>query len=292
MSDLPLPEPAPDQALTIQQDLEPAQDHGVAKRIPHMGHAAIFFALVGFILMICSLVFLVAIHGATPEAIKGHPVGEVLAQIVAYLAALAIAFPLFRFFWKRPFLEGIHWTWRAMRLHFWRLLGLGIACSITAQLTNRFLHAPGDTDLMRYFRSPGAAWLLVLCGGLVIPLMEEVAFRGFLLPALATAYDWISLERSPAGLQRWLQSTDHTRNAWIFGALVSSLAFTLIHGFQLHWARPTLGVLFLISLIFAGVRIRYRSLAASTLVHIAYDGLIFLELIISTGGFRHFDRLH
>ena len=64
-----------------------------------------------------------------------------------------------------------------------------------------------------------------------------------------------------------------------------------MHGFQLHWSRPTLAVLFIVSMIFAAVRIRYNSLAASALVHIAYDGLIFLELIVTTGGFRHLDKI-
>ena len=37
MSDLPLPEPTSDEALTIQHDLEPAQDYGIARRTPHFG---------------------------------------------------------------------------------------------------------------------------------------------------------------------------------------------------------------------------------------------------------------
>ncbi len=291
MSDLPLPEPVTDEALTIQHDLEPAQDHGIAKRTPNIGHAATFFALVAFCLLISSLIFFVSIHATTPEAVKLHPLGEVVTQLIAYIATLGLAFPLFALIWRKPFLNGIHWTWRAVQLHWWKLLALGIACSIAAQAANHFLHASGDTDLVRYFNSPGSAWLLVICGGLVIPLMEEVAFRGFLLPALAIAYDWCSLERTPVGLQRWQQTTALTRNALIFATVISSLAFTLIHGFQLHWSRPTLAVLFIISMIFAGIRIRYNSLAASTLVHIAYDGLIFLELIVTTGGFRHLDKL-
>ncbi len=293
MSDLPLPEPTgTDDVLTIQHDLEPAEDHSPAKRIPHAGHAALFFTLVAFCLIISSLVFFLLVHAATAEAIKAHALGEVVTQLVAYIAALVLAVPLFSIIWKRPFLDGIHWTWRAVERNWWQLLGLGVLCSIAAQSANRFLHSSGETDILRYFSSPGSAWLLVICGGLIIPIMEEVAFRGFLLPALATAYDWCSLERTPAGLRRWEQTASHTRNALLFAAVISSLLFTLIHGFQLHWSRPTLAVLFVISMVFAAIRVRYRSLAASVVVHIAYDGLIFLEMIIVTGGFRHLEKLH
>ena len=198
MSDLPLPEPSPEEALTIQHDLEPAQDYGIAKRIPHIGHAALFFALALVCVLICSLVFYLSLHITTPEAAKTHVLGEVVTQLIAYVAAIGLAFPLFAVLWRRPFLDGIHWTWRAVQLHWWKLVGLGVICSIAAQASEHFLHVSSDTDLMRYFRSPGAAWLLVLGGGLIIPVMEEVAFRGFLLPALATAYDWFSLERTPA----------------------------------------------------------------------------------------------
>lgn len=292
MSDLPIPEPTgTDEALTIQHDLEPAQDYGNAKRIPHLGHAALFFTVVAFCIFMSSLVFFFMAHAATQEAIKAHVVGEVVTQLIAYIVALVLAVPLFSMIWRRPFLDGIHWTWRAVERNWWQLVGLGVLCSIAAQTANRFLHVSGDTDIIRFFKTPGSAWLLVLCGGLVIPIMEEVAFRGFLLPALATAYDWCSLDRTPAGLRRWEQTTEHTRNAFLFAAVITSLLFTLLHGFQLHWSRPTLAVLFVVSMLFAAVRVRYRSLAASVVVHIAYDGLIFLEMIVVTGGFRHLEKL-
>jgi len=38
--------------------------------------------------------------------------------------------------------------------------------------------------------------LITLFGTLVAPMFEEIAFRGFLLPAFAIAYDWLSL-RAP-----------------------------------------------------------------------------------------------
>jgi hypothetical protein len=45
------------------------------------------------------------------------------------------------------------------------------------------------------------------------------------------------------------------------------------------------------SLACSAIRIVTRSVAASTLTHIAYNGLIFIEVIIATHGFHHLDKL-
>jgi membrane protease YdiL (CAAX protease family) len=47
-----------------------------------------------------------------------------------------------------------------------------------------------------------------------------------------------------------------------------------------------------LSIVFVGVvlttvRWRYRSLACSTLVHVGYNGLLFVGLFIATRGFTH-----
>jgi membrane protease YdiL (CAAX protease family) len=39
------------------------------------------------------------------------------------------------------------------------------------------------------------------------------------------------------------------------------------------------------------VRLKTRSLAASTLVHACYNFIIFALALIGTGGFRHFDKM-
>jgi uncharacterized protein len=238
-----------------------------------------------------SVVTLLALHTLTPEAALQHPFALIFGQIIAYAITFAVAIPVFRLLWNRSFSDGISWTWRAARLRWWQLVLLGCALAIIAQLLEHLSKAPVTTDLTNLFQTPSAAWLTVIFGIFVAPVSEEIAFRGFLLPAFATAYDWLALERTPAARDRWQRSTDHTSGALLFAALFSSLAFVSIHGSQLHWAHIPLAVLFLMSLIFSAVRIRTRSVAASTLVHIAYDGLIMAQLIIATHGFHHLDKL-
>jgi membrane protease YdiL (CAAX protease family) len=294
MSDLPLPKPVrADQVLDVQHDTDPAQDHGLARRIPHLGHALLFLALTIACFTGIAILLFVAFRRTVMADYQERLYISGASQLLGYVVALAISFPLFPLLWHRSFLDGIHWTWRQAQLHWWKLLLLGFALSGLAQLGEHlpFVKLPKETEILSLFRNPLAAWVTTIFGSLFVPVYEEIGFRGFLLPALATAYDWLSLERTPAAVQRWQQTTEITRGAWIFSALVTSALFVSIHGPQLHWSVGALIVLLIPSLVFCYVRVRYRSVAAAGLVHVAYDSLIFLEICISTGAFRHLERL-
>jgi membrane protease YdiL (CAAX protease family) len=51
---------------------------------------------------------------------------------------------------------------------------------------------PVNAPIDELFRAPGAAWVLFAFGVTVAPFFEEMAFRGFLLPSLCTAFDWVA----------------------------------------------------------------------------------------------------
>jgi len=292
MSDIPLPEPViPEQALDIQHDTDPADEHGDARRIPHMGHALLFFAQTIALVLIAQVCVLFAVHAFTPAQAMQHAFALFMGMMVAYALSFAIAIPVMPMLWKRSFLDGIHWTWRQAQMHWWRLILLGVALSALAQVLERLFKSQATSDVRFLLNTPLHGWLTVLFGIFMVPAVEEVAFRGFLLPALATAYDWLSLERTPAALDIWRTTTKNSRGAFVFGAIVSSILFAALHGSQLNWAGGPIAILFLMSLAFSAVRIYTRSVAASTLVHMAYDALIFIEVIWATGGFRHLDRL-
>ena len=297
MSDFPIPEPAATdvvatpQALDIQHDTDPAEDHGNARRIPHLGHALMFFVLAVSFIFMTSFVVLIATHSYTPQAAMQHPVALVMSLIVAYALTFAVAIPVFPLLWSRPFFDGISWVWRAAQLRWWKLVLLGCALAVIAEAIEAVLKTSTKTDLTELLKSPAAGWLTVVFGTLVAPVCEEIAFRGFLLPALATAYDWLSLDRTPAGLHRWQSSSANTQGGLIFGAVLSSVAFTSIHGGQLHWAGGPLVILFVMSMVFSAVRVVTRSVAASTIVHIAYDGLLLLQVVIVTHGFHNLSKL-
>jgi membrane protease YdiL (CAAX protease family) len=290
MSNLPVTEAVEPEALDIQHDTDPARDHGPSRRIPHMGHALLFFSLACSALMLCQLAIFKAGH-VRDEAVLQHPGLGLAAQALAYFLTLGVSAWLFPHLWERTFVQGIHWNGLAARRYWYWIVGGGVMLSVSAQGLMELLPAPKSTTLDSLLTTQHGAWMLMGFAVVLAPLTEELAFRGFLLPALATAYDWLALERSPAGLERWQRSSLHSTAALFFSAIFSSIPFALLHADQLAHAWAILGVLYGVSLVLSFVRIRTHSLACSVLMHATYNFSIFFVIFITSGGFRHLERL-
>jgi membrane protease YdiL (CAAX protease family) len=297
MSDLPAaeavvePKPLVLEPVDIQHDTDPAEDHGPARRIPHLGHAFLFFTIAFFFINLCALIVFTARHIPLETSDK-HPGLGLAAQALAYAFTLLLSAWLFPRFWHRGFLRGIEWNFLAFRRRWYWVIGGGILLSATAQTILQFIPTPDKVLIDELLRTPREAWLTAAFAVLFAPLVEEIAFRGFLLPALATAYDWLALDRTPAGLQRWQNSALHSTPALIFSTVFSSVPFALLHAGQLSHAWGVLGVLYGVSVVFSFMRIRTHSVACSTLTHATYNLSIFAVLFLSTGGFRHLENLH
>jgi membrane protease YdiL (CAAX protease family) len=290
MSNLPVPGVVEPKPLDIQHDTDPAQDHGPSKRIPHIGHALLFFSLAFCLVNLCALSVFSIAHIRLDSALQ-HPGIALATQALAYVLTLAASSWLFPRLWEKPFLQGIQWNGLAARRYWYRIVPCGVLLSAAAQASLHFLPTPKTTAFDDILTSQHAAWLLMAFAVLLAPLTEEIAFRGFLLPAIATAYDWLALERSPAGLDRWQSSSLHSTSALIFSAIFSSIPFALLHADQLSHAWGVLSVLYGVSVVLSFVRIRTHSVACSTLMHATYNFSIFAIILFSSGGFRHLDQL-
>jgi membrane protease YdiL (CAAX protease family) len=302
MSDFPTPDataetkpliarPIEPQALDIQHDTDPAHDHGIARRIPHLGHALLFFAITFVSLALCMGLTYGLSHIRTQAQVIAHPGIGLVAQGAGYLMALGFSFWIFPRLWDRSFLAGVHWNLQIARRRWPWVLTVGLVVTIVAQVALHFVSAPTDAPVDQMLQNTRIIWFTAIFAVILGPLMEELAFRGFLLPALATAYDWLSLERSPAGLQHWQSTTAHSRAALIFSAIVSSVPFAVMHAAQIGYAWGVVGILYLVSLGLSYVRIRTQSLACSTLMHAAYNFTIFAFLFCGTDGFRHMEKI-
>ena len=186
-----------------------------------------------------------------------------IAQFLSYLVVLVAMFKLIEMrtggFW-----HSLRWNWpqnwavflvSGFVLYF-LLIGL-------AQLLPIPRHLPID----RFFDSPRQAAVMTVFAVTMAPLMEELFFRGFLYPVLA-------------------------RRLGMFGGiLLTSVAFGFLHGAQLKYSWAVL-VIFLVGLALTTVRAVTKSIAASFLVHVGYNGTLSVLLLISTGGFRHLERLN
>ena len=290
MSPLTTSEVGAPKVLDIQHDTDPAQDHGPAKHIPHIGHALLFFVVAWLSLSLCVLVVLAAAHLRTEEQMKAHQGLAMLGQAASYVLTLAVAWMLFPRLWERSFPRGIEWNALAAKRWWYWIMLVGACMSGLAQFALRFVAEPKTSPLDQVLRTTHGAWLMTGFGVLLAPVTEEIAFRGFLLPALAIAYDWLAMERTPSGLQKWQSSSMHSRAALIFASIFSSIPFALMHAGQLQHAWGALGILYAVSLVLSFVRVRTNSVAAGVLMHATYNLTVFVVLFIGTDGYRHMEK--
>ena len=267
-------------------------------RIPHLGHLCLLatLALLGLavsaVLMLAALRFhLFGVKSLAQAATDIHYIlGE---EALLYLVTLALGLVVFPMFWNKSFFAGLQWRGStALRLRT-RLFAVSLGCFALAALDGILLPGPSNAPIEEIFRSPGAAWLMFGFGVTLAPFFEEIAFRGFLLPALATAYDWVGerLSHTPPRPLRNDGSPQWSLPAMVIASIATSVPFALLHGQQTGHALGPLLLLILVSLILCAVRLVTCSLAASTLVHACYNFLLFSLMMIGTGGFQHLNKM-
>lgn len=79
----------------------------------------------------------------------------------------------------------------------------------------------------------------------------------------------------------------------IIGAVgITAFGFALIHGAQLTYSWGPVLVIFLVGVTFTAVRAIKKSVAATLLMHMAYNGTITIALFFATDHFRHLERMN
>jgi membrane protease YdiL (CAAX protease family) len=317
---------------------------------PHIGHTLLFGLLVALAGFVIGLVFQLSLVHIAPhmresaEQMQTDPLLVIPVEALIYAIAGAASFLIFPLFWNRAFSQGIHWRAFIVRRRVWLLVGIGVATSVVVQLLSNFLPIPKELPIDKFFTHPLGVWLIAVFGVTVAPAFEELAFRGFLLPSLASAWDWVMQRaRTPRELlggpaahhlaqSEWQQAAIDSslssmgasifhrvetqpdfggakpdsspaergsRNedprwslsALIFSTIITSIGFAMLHGAQLAHSFAPLAVLFTVSVVLCITRLRFHSLAASTLVHSLYNATIFVMLFIGTDGFRHLENV-
>jgi uncharacterized protein len=225
-------EPAAEPAM-FQTAFEPEVQRPT--RVPHLGHLLLLFLILGVGFAAAIILMLVALHfhvygissiDQTKSEIHYQLGGEGLGYLFTFLGCLLV-FPLL---WNKGFFAGIQWNGTtALRLR-WRLVGAAFVCFLLALLNSVVLPGPTHTPIEQIFREPGAAWLLFGFGVTFAPFFEEMFFRGFLLPAFCTAFDWVaervssgsSLMTASDGRPRW------TRDAILVAATATAVPFAAV----------------------------------------------------------------
>lgn len=192
------------------------------------------------------------------------PMVSVVAQILAYIVVLAFMVLVVKRAPERLFWRSIRWNWPGSK---W---GLFVICGTTVYFAllglGQLLPIPKHLPIDQFFGTPQEAAFLSIMSVTIAPLMEELFFRGFLYPVLA--------RRFGVGMSIFL----------------TSALFGLLHGAQLGYSWAVL-IIFFVGLVLTVVRAATKSVAASFLTHVGYNGTLSLLLFVATDGFRHLEKL-
>ena len=302
------PEPI-DQVISSVKDrplfrswYEPEPKVSNPTRIPHFGHLLIlvliaFLGLVGAILIMRGALDLHLFGVSTVEKASSdihYTIGFMasLYLITFGLAALILPFN-WPFDWRENLFAGLQWNFASARRRYRILLGAAFLCFLLAMVDEILLPGPAKAPIDKLIDSRTAAWLLFAFGVTFAPFFEEIAFRGFLLPAFCTAFDWYG-EKLTGNSPPPLDPGDHPRwslPAMILGSIATSIPFALMHAEQTAWSLGPFLLLVAVSLVLCWARLATRSLAASVVVHASYNLLLFSLMLLGTGGFRNLDKM-
>ena len=194
----------------------------------------------------------------TPEVI-------VCGQLLAYVLLFFLMYGLVRNHTDQSVFQALRWNWPRSPSNY---LLAGFILEICLLPFAHLLPMPKNLPLDDFFKTARDAYILSVFGIFFAPLFEELFFRGFLYPVLA---------------RRWGMGVS---------IVVTALFFASIHATQLKYSWGPVLVIFIVGLALTTVRAVKRSVAATVLMHMAYNGTIFIVTFIATDGFRHMERFN
>lgn len=169
-----------------------------------------------------------------------------LMQIVLYGLLFAVLLGLARVRHERELQSAVNWTTRFPGVWYYVLSGplmAILATALSVALSTPPVTNPIDMLTVGSVPLPVVSLFAVVLG----PLFEELVFRGFLQPLLAS---------------HW--------GPWL-GLLGASAGFSLLHGAQTEWHWQYLVILFMVGFILGRARQKTGSTAASFMLHMGYN---------------------
>ena len=192
-----------------------------------------------------------------------RPLLLLISQYVIDLAVVIYLLLLIEGKYRAPFGSAIRWSWPRNALG---LLLLGAFMLLVLSMLENLLPMPKDTPFDKLFARPRDAYLIAIIAVSLGPLVEELFFRGFLYPVLA---------------RRW-------GIAW--AVFLTALPFALMHMPQYGYAWGALAVIFIVGVVCGTVRALTKSVGASFLVHVGYNGVQMIIALFVTRGFTHMPK--
>ncbi len=186
-----------------------------------------------------------------------------LSELLTYLVVGLYMILLVEGKYHSRFWQAIRWNWPGIAgLSF---VGIGVLM-LSLDLLGRFVPMPKTTPFDQFFATPADAYLTLAFAVTIGPLMEEVFFRGFLYPVIAR------------------------RMGVFWGIVLTALPFGLIHAVQYGYAWGAVLIVCLVGVVLTAVRAMTKSVGASFLAHVGYNGTLMVLAALQTDGFRHMEK--
>lgn len=198
--------------------------------------------------------------------VASKPVLALLSQFLAYMVVGWCMVLLVKGKYYARFWQAIRWNWPGP-VRKWLWLALGLVMLFALGLLERFLPTPKSTPFEQFFARPIDAYLTSIFAVTIGPLMEELFFRGFLYPVL------------------------NRRLGLVAAVFLTALPFGLMHLPQYGYSWGAGLVVFLVGVVLTAVRAASKSVGASFLVHVGYNGTLMIGAALVTDGFRHMDKV-
>jgi uncharacterized protein len=243
-------------------------------------HLIVFLVFIFICLLTVQTVFLAAYaphQKMTTEQLEEYmlskPQVAIGSTIVVYALVLLFLYVTLALLRGQPFWTALGWRKippksdgqpRHPLIYFFTGCGLSL---LVFALTS-VIKTPENTPIEQVFKFKQTAMLFVATAVLIAPLAEETVFRGYLYPMFA----------------RWF--------GVVPSIVVTGVLFGLMHGPQLGGAKSLIAVMSLVGIIFTVARARTGSVFASYLMHLGYNSLIAVSLILATHGFTQAPTTH
>lgn len=192
-----------------------------------------------------------------------RPILLLISQYVIDVSVVLYLLLLIEGKYHAGFVRAIRWSWPR---NAWKLLLVGAVMLLVLSMLENLLPMPKDTPFDKLFERPRDAYLLAIIAVSLGPLVEELFFRGFFYPVIA---------------RRWGIS---------WAIFLTALPFALMHMPQYGWAWGALLVIFIVGVVCGTVRAVTKSVGASFLVHVGYNGTQMLIALFATSGFTHMPK--
>jgi membrane protease YdiL (CAAX protease family) len=187
--------------------------------------------------------------------------------LLGFLAAqmhLRFHLPFWRTIGWQPLDSGRIPRWIA---YFCLVIG-GCLLAVLVTLGSAISPPKGELPIYQILQDRHTLILFAVMAVLISPVVEETVFRGYLYPVVARSF----------GLGA--------------GIIVTGVLFGMLHAFQLSGGGWQIALMVVVGILFTFVRATTRTVVASFILHVSYNSIQVIALLVDTHGFRQMPSLH